>query len=361
MVNENEQPEEQASSGRRWLPSVRGVVIGVLLVLGALLTVTANVGVWSQRALFDEAGFADRVNAVFQDEDVQNVIALRVTDEVSTALEIDETVEDALAQIEDGINSIDVETPGDVVDVDTTERDINLGLLARPLAAAFDRLIFEATLGVLNSDAFQAILDTSVRFLYSQVDAIIFGDDDALLKESDGEIVLDISPVLLEAVDQAGGEELIEFLDLPDDAGTVVLGTESDVSWLGEAIRFADKSFALVLLLPIVIFAAAILLSKSRRLGLMGVGIAVALSCLVQILALVGVDEIFVNLVLDPENKSAARDTLQILFIDDLRDQSMLLLLGALIVVGGTWVMGGSDLATDIRARVLRLKDGVTG
>ena len=54
----------------------------------------------------------------------QNVIALRVTDEVSTALEIDETIDVALARLEAGINSIDLETPGVVIDVDTTERDI---------------------------------------------------------------------------------------------------------------------------------------------------------------------------------------------------------------------------------------------
>ncbi len=99
-------------------------------------------------------------------------------------------------------------------------------------------------------------------------------------------------------------------------------------------------------------FAAAVLLSKNRRLGLMGVGAAVLVSSILQLVALIGVDEVVTSVILDPENEAAARRTVQVFLIEDLQSQSLLLALSALIVVAGTWVMGGSNLATDIRSNV---------
>ena len=84
----------------------------------------------------------------------------------------------------------------------------------------------------------------------------------------------------------------------------------------------------------------------------MGVGAAVVVSSILQLVALIGVDEVVTNVILAPDNEAAARRTVQVFLIDDLQTQSLLLALGALIVVAGTWVMGGSGPAIDIRSSV---------
>ncbi len=353
MVEENDQSQQQARSDRRWLPSVRGILVAVLLIAGGLFSVFANIGVWSQRAIFDADGFTSRVNATFEDDEVQDSIALRFTEKVSDALEVDERIDNALTRIEETVNqrgSVSADAPEGEGD-----EAIELDLLVRPLARAFDRLIYESTVAVLNDESFVSLRKLALRSLHEQVSAVIHGNDNALLKEHDGKLVIDLRPLLLEATERAVGddaEELFERVDFPAEAGLFVVGNEDDYDKLGRAVRFADGTFPVVLAIPVVLFALAVLASRDNRRGLLAVGFAVLIGAILLMMSLRGAESIFINVILEPDNKSAARETMNVLIINDLRTQSLILALGGLLLVAGTWVMGGSQQAQELRARV---------
>ena len=64
----------------RWAPSGRGLAVALLLLVGGLASILASVGVWTQRAIIDEDGFASRVDEVIDRESVQLLLAERLSD-----------------------------------------------------------------------------------------------------------------------------------------------------------------------------------------------------------------------------------------------------------------------------------------
>lgn len=359
MPESNAESQRAAGATRRGLPSIRSIAVALLLIAGGFFTVAANIGVWSQRAVFDEDGFADRVNSALEDEHVQDVIALRFTERVSEALEIDERVDSALARLEEVANESRIASAR--APDGQSDEEIELDILARPLARGFDRLIYESTLYVLNEEAFVKLRTVALRSLHEQVSAVIHGDEHTVIQKHDGRLVIDFQPLFLAAAGRTIGEEgqeLLESLELPEDAGSFVVGNESDYDELGRAVRFADRTFPVVLAIPVVLFSLAVLASRNKRRGLMAVGFAILISAILLTLSLPGAEGLFVNVIIDPTDESAARATMIVLIIDDLRAQSLILAGGALLLVAATWIMGGSEQAKDLRARAPRLGSG---
>ena len=145
---------------------MRQLIVTVLLVIGGILSVVASFGVWAERTVYDEDGFVSTVDAVFDDEDVQEVLALRLADATYELIGVDELVADvliglegllaeaaaALAERTENIDILDdVIEPdvGETVEDQSTRDGPSLTVLSRPLSNAVHELLFEAALAVL--------------------------------------------------------------------------------------------------------------------------------------------------------------------------------------------------------------------
>lgn len=325
----------------RWAPSARGLAVVLLLLLGGLSSIFASVGVWTQRAIIDEDGFSSRVDEVIDRESVQILLAERFSDEVSEAIDIEERIGGALVRLEDLLNESGPRG----------EQERRMTLLTAPLTEAFDRLVFESALLVLESEALKTERQFAVRALHRQAIALINDDEDAVLQQQSGKLVIDLGSLLTEVVrrvDSPAGDELLLRLDIPETAGQVVIGDESDYSWIGSAVRIADDFFLLLLAIPIVCFSAAIALSPDKKRGVVAVGLVIAIGAAVLFLALRPIEELLV-LILDPENDTAARATIEALVVKDLRAQSLITILGGLVLVAGAWLAANSRLSSRFR------------
>ena len=173
------------------------------------------------------------------------------------------------------------------------------------------------------------------------------GERLALLQRRSGKLVTSLRPLLTETLKRAdvfAGTELLLSLDIPRTAGQIVVGDESDYSWLDRTVRFTQDFLVLILAIPIVCLTAAVVLSTDRRRGVIAVGLAVAICAAVLFLALWPAEELLV-LILDPENDTAARVTIDVLMVQDLRAQSFITILGGLAVMTGAWVAGNSEFS----------------
>ncbi len=326
--------ETAPAQSRRRVPTVRGFAVALLLFIGGVSSISASVGVWTQRAIIDEDGFSSRVDEVIDRESVQVLLATRFADEVSEVTDIEERLGGALSRLEDLANE---SRP-------RGEQDRSLTVLTAPLTTAFDRLVFESALLVLESEALKTERQFAVRALHTQALALINEDDEAVLQRQSGKLVINLRPLLTDAVRRAdvrAGDELLLSLDIPETAGQVVIGDESDYDWLGRAIRFADDLLLLLLAIPIVCLSAAVALSPDRRRGVIAAGLVIAIAAAVLFLALRPLEELLV-LIVDPENDTAARATIDVLLVQDLRVQSLITIFGGLALVTGAWLAGKS-------------------
>ena len=201
----------------------------LLLVLGALLLIAAQLTLWTESALLDSDGFADRASAALGDERVQAYVASFIVDQL----------------IERGSSEL---------------------VAARPLIEA-------AVQAVIGSAAFEQLYDTALR----QTHRALLGDEPIVLQIVDASVVVRST---LESFNPDLAAALPEI-----DASLEV----ADSVYVDGVLRVADAVRFLALALPLLAlaaFAGSWAVARGRRGALMRVGVAAVAVALLTVLAL---------------------------------------------------------------------------
>ena len=345
---------------------MRQLIVTLLLILGGIFSVVASAGVWAERTVYDEDGFVSSVDAVFADEDVQLVLAQRLADatyeliggdELVTGVlsGLDDLLADAAEAVADRIENIEA------VEAERTRRAPSLTLLTGPLSNAVRELLFEASLSVIRSQPFREIRNGALRVVHRQVIAIIDESDDAGLRREGDQVVLDLGVAVervLIAVAGEAGEQFIERLPIPDDAGEFVVRDEGEYSWIWDLARAVRNFIPVFVGISAGLLALAVIISANRRGTIIVAGLTVALSATVLMIVLPASREIAVNWVLDPESNAAARAVFDAVVLRQLELQSVIIIVGGVAVAGGAALTGESELAVALRASVRPRRDG---
>jgi hypothetical protein len=250
---------------------IRLLVVSFLILLGSVLSVPAAIAVWQEREIQDEDAFVSTVSDVFANEDVQEVVALRLTEIIMTRTELRATIEEGLEDREDRENVPD-----------------GVGLLAGPLERLATESVYRICLEFLQSDGFADVLETAARTIHRAVTAVI-SNDDPLLDEVGGQVVLNLRPVIERAIEALAGErglEAVENLDIPEDAGMIVISEESDHPWLWRLVRWIDDFNPVIPIVAAAILILGIALAKSRRRAIIAVGGSLAVVSGLTLIAL---------------------------------------------------------------------------
>jgi hypothetical protein len=208
----------------------RRLIVGVLLVVGCLAALLANLAVWARVFAYDSDEFVAALEPLASDEEVLDGIADELVDRVM------------------GLQ------PGD----DSALRDlVELGLH-----------------DVLRSDAFEPIFIEAVRVAHDQLVSLAEGDRE--------QAVLDLDDVLgrLDSVLQGMGRDVLSETQI-EKIDDIVVKTRGR---LDTALRIVDAVEKGAIVLPVVAataFAAAIAFSSNRRRTLAQAGMAVAVAMVV--------------------------------------------------------------------------------
>ena len=353
---------------------VRSLIVVVLLILVGVSSIVASVGVWAERAVYDEDGFVSSVDAVFDEEAVQQEIALRLADATYELIGVDDLLTSVLVRLDDLLEGAaeavrERAENVDAVEVESTRDGPSLTILAGPLSNAVRELLFEASLSVIRSQPFKEIRDGALRLVHRQVTAIIDESDDAGLRREGGQVILDLAGVIERVIIAVAGEDgaqFLESLEIPDDVGEFVVQEEGDYSWLWNLVSAtSDYTLILVGITP-VLLALAISISPNRRGTIVVADLTAALSATLLIFALPAAREIAANWVLDAKSESAARAAFNVWVVRNLEIQSVIVIVGGLAVAAGGALTGDSELAAALRASLRPRRDrgdavGLTG
>lgn len=244
----------------------RSVIAAFLFILGGVLLFTANVGVWVDRTVYEQDGFVETTSAIFDDEDVQQALAAELALQVYAAADLEARLQEILP-------------PG-------------LGFIAVPIGDQLLAFLERAALRVIQSDAAQSLIESSLRRAHAGLIRIIESD---AISTANG-IVIDLRPLLARIIEEIGlterlegvelDESILVRLNLPQDAGRFTISNAVAV-WVFRIARYGDE-----VILAIVIGAAASLLASlavapCRRSMLRSIGVASAVVGVISLALLV--------------------------------------------------------------------------
>jgi hypothetical protein len=321
---------------------MRSALIVLLIVIGGILTIPGSIGLWQDRAVLDEDSFVNTVDEVFEQEEVQTALASRLTDGLMEYLEVRDRIGNALEELD--------------------EREENLPeglvLLEGPLARVARESIYRVALRLIEEQPLEEVREAALRGVHRYVVALV-NDDNDFLRRIGKDIVIDLKPLLEAIVREVGGERADGFLDrveLPDDAGVIKLGETTDISIVWDSVHLLDRAYPIFAAIAVVLFGIAILISRNRRLALIGAGAATAIAAAALLLVVSQpMKQLLTDAIATPDGKSATAAIYDVLTDSFKRQQSLLVLVGVTVVAGAT-LAGESSMARAVRS-VLRRPD----
>lgn len=268
----------------------------VLVMAGAVLLFAGNVMLWVDGTLLDSDEFSQSVEGTLQNDDVQDRFGRGLARFVIERGDLESRLEGELPP--------------------------RLQFAAPLLSVELEPLIAQVVERLLDSGAVERVTQQAIRDFHAGLLALL-RDEDRQISVADGELVLDLNP-LLDRLFQRVGVTPPESLG---DAGHIVI--LDDTSGLAQASFFVKNSGTLTLLGllgALLCFAAAIALFARVRLGLRAGGIAALAVGLLTLLTLFAINEVLESISGD---RVIARELLRDLE-SGLRWQSM-----GLVLAGG--------------------------
>ena len=313
--------EKKPHQGHRWLSTT-------CAVLAAIMLLASVVTVWARNTMLDTDQYVATVAPLAQDEDIQNAVASRVTEEVANALDFETLAKDAL--------------PDDAA------------VLAGPIASGAESLINEAVVGLVQTQAFERIWEDANRLAHESVVKILTGDSDKsdLVSAAEGKIVLDLAPLadqVLELLGDTFGTDLTSSVDTEDLPIEFTLVESADLADAQDALKLFDTISWLTLILTLAFLAGAVLLAEQRRLGFRRLGLAIVVSMAIAGLMYTFARNQYVSGVAELPNPDAAKAIFDIFTRFFQRAIRALLVLGVLTLIG-VWVTGPSGTAAKVRS-----------
>ena len=303
---------------RRWI-SITCAVIAAVLVPLAIVTV------WVSDTILDEDQYVETVAPLADQEAVQERVTRALTAEINEAVDFRAVAEDLL--------------PSD------------LSVLAGPIAGAAESTVEQAVARTVDSEAFRTAWTAANRLSHNVVRVAVTGGQIPGVDVVDGEVVLDLSPVLegvSSAVEAVGGEDFVSSLDLEDVDAQVVLAQSDELASAQDALDLLDRLSWFVPLVALIFLIAAVVFAEDRRLGLRRLAIAVVASTMVALLVLRYVRGEFVDAALEVNQPfaEAVFDTLLRFLVQSLRVAAVV----GLVLLAVVWLIGPSASAGRVRA-----------
>jgi hypothetical protein len=326
----------------------RFLIVSFLIILGGILSVPAAIAVWQEREIQDEDAFVQNVHEVVNNEDVQVLLAQRLTDRILERTNLRQRISEGLTEIQERAG---------------TDRGAAIPLLAAPLTRLAGETINRLCLQILQSEAFDTILDTAARTAHRAVMAVI-QNDRGLIEQNNGQIVLNLRPVIVQVIENLAGEraqQALSNVNIPEDAGMIVISKEDDNAWLWKVVRWIEDFNPVVPIIVAIIFLLAIVIAKSKRRALIATGAALAIVSGLMLLALAApVKELATTWPPTDQGKEAAKQVYDILLDDFRLQQAFIVLFGLGLVLVGS-LAGDRRVVGAVRAAVTRREEADAG
>lgn len=329
----------------------RSVLTWVLTVLAVLATTAALLAVWTFRTLTDTELFVDRVGPVIEEPEVSAAVGAAAAAQVIDALQVEQRLRDVL--------------PEDVA------------VAAGPISTAAEDLLAEGATRLVGTEQFEAAWDAALAGGHRLSIGILSGRDTTAIENTDGVVVLDLTPVINLLLTEGSGflsdltgreisapavtadtvDEAITALeerlgvDIPADFGQVTLFSSDDLAVAQAAYQAIRVMVWLAPIVALVLIGLAIAVSTRRVRTTMSVVVGTGLLLLLAAVALQPLQSSIVAAVEDQGLAGAVEAGFGTVFTS-LRTGIVVVVVLAVIAAGVLFLSGESAAAASGRRLV---------
>jgi hypothetical protein len=307
-----------AAGWRRWVP-------WALVALAAVIALVSALNVWVTRQALSTDNWTDSSSQLLANPDIRGALSVYLVDQIYENVNVAQALEERLPP--------------------------RTKPLAAPLAAALQQPAVRTADRLLARPRVQTLWEEANRKAHTLFMAVIDGKH-GLLTSTNGNVVLDLGPVIDRVVERTGlGSRVAE--KLPPDAGQIVImkGNQLDVARKGVKVVRVLSFFLFFLVLAL--FALAVYLATGRRRTvLMGAGLSIFfVGFLILVARRFGGDYLVNALTSGPDAQQPVHAVWAI-ETNLLRNVGINAVVYGLVVVAAAWIAGPARAATSLRGKL---------
>jgi hypothetical protein len=384
LLAENEALRVRLSRRR----TVRTWLSNALVVLTVIAMIASMIAIWVRETIYDTDRFMEVVEPALEDPAFYAALSDLITEDALVALDLDTRVATVLGQADAYLSEVLIDAidpdPGVLARIQAFERP-TLSALAPSIVSALEDRVEAIIDRFITSERFQDRLPDLVEQVHAGGVALITGDTASLpnVYTEDGEVRLDLVPVIAEALQEVAAEiqellpdvtppslvagaveqgrdqlrtQLAEALDaeLPEDFGQVTLMTESDLTEVQDAARRADQLVWAIAILALLLLGLSIGVSPTRRRTVIALALGVVAGAVITMLLVRRLESALLDQIVNVDGRQAIQQAYGEL-ASSLRTITVLVALVAIVISVVAYLAGRPPWPTDLRQRWTRV------
>jgi len=313
---------------------VRSTGSVLLILLAALFSLLSVVAVWANSIVRDTDRYVATVGPLASDPDVQKAVTNRVTDVVLAQIDVNALVK----QLQDAASEKGVPPKASQL----------LGNLKAPITSGLKQLVGGVVERVVSSSAFETVWVDANRTVHSAVDNALTGSNDGAVALKDGQVAINVGPLVAKVKDRLVGAGLGLAAKIPDVHTDFVVFQSKDIGKIKTYLRVLQIMGSWLPVIALLFAAAGVYTAFNRRHALIGVGLAVFVAMLLLGITLTVFRDIYLDH-LPPGGSPAAAGAVYDALIKFLRAGVRALGAVALITAIAAFLSGPSRIAVFVR------------
>lgn len=309
--NQELRASEEHRPAHRGKARVKGIASWVLVVLACILAIISVVAAFARNQLLNTDTYVSTVAPLASNPAIQTQVATRVSQELITRTNIQQRVKEALPS--------------------------RAGFLATPITDEVQKATYSITLKAVESQKFQQLWTAANRASHKQLVALLTGSSQGAVSAKDGKVTIDLGKVEATVKQDLSARGITIFNKVPAVKGVnYVLFQSKDLVRVQRLTKLFNDLVVVLPILTLLFFAAAVVLSRNRRRGLVRAATGLALS-MVVVLVVVNVARNQYLSGLSPSQSKAANaaviDTVSAPLTDTVRTVLILAAIVAILAV----------------------------
>ena len=302
----------------------RKIAVALLLVVASILTPLSVLAVWTRNTLIDTDQYVDTVGPLAHNDAIIEAAARNISDALIASTDVEAKIKDALPS--------------------------RAQFIAGPVADSLERVVNQLATKVLSSTEFEKVWERANRRAHDQVVDILTGNGGKTVTTNNGEVVVNLSPVVDRVKQRLNSLGIDVFNDVQSQriSPRLVLFQSDELEQAQGLTNLLQKGAVVLPIVTLLLFAAAIALSRARRQTVLHAGLGIAIGMLVILTAFNVGRTFYLDAVKRANRDAAAAVYDQVLNFLRLTARTGFVI-GILVAIGA-WIAGPSSTATRLRA-----------
>jgi hypothetical protein len=317
------EPHLSSQKNRRNVSTKRKILVWCIVAVATVLLLITSLTVWTKRQLLSTNGWTKTSGQLLANDTVRSAVSAKLVQ--------------ALFQRVDVAGELEQKLPD------------QLQAAAPVLAGALENVAPRAASALLGTDAAQTLWEVANRRMHMQLAAVLKGEKVRNVQTENGDVVLDLRPLIHRLADRLGIEDTLKANASPT-AGQIVILHSDQLEAAQKAVRVVKALSIFILIAVLALYALALYLARpSRRKVLGGIGGGIfGVGLLLLILQRLLGNAIIDNVVKVDANKPSGHEIWQIV-TSELRDVGIALVVYGLVAIAGAILAGPNRVGTTVR------------